>query len=170
MKLFKYVISAITLIALFFVIYAIVSIDNESGIINTLIFSTYITFTFAVILTYRVSLIGKEKINWATLGLAGAIVLSLYFMESDKGLVYTLWDFTLVGFILLCGKAIFQITPKKKPLSLPTKALTISMVALFTSIVIFQIGSPTLFYITEWLMIVLSLMLIVNFFLKTKEV
>jgi hypothetical protein len=169
MKVFKHVISTITLISLILVIYAALSIEKDSGMIKALLFSTYSIFTFFVLLTYRVSLIGKEKINWVALGLTGAISLSLFLMESDKGLVYSLWDFTLVGFILLCGEAIFQIIPKKRPLSLATKILTISILALFTSIVAFQIGSSTLFYIAEWLMILLSLLLIVNFFLKTKK-
>jgi hypothetical protein len=169
MKVFKHVISTITLISLILVVYATLSIEKDSGMIKALLFSTYSIFTFFVLLTYRVSLIGKEKINWVALGLTVALALSLFMMESDKGLVYSLWDFTLVGFILLCGEAIFQIIPKKRPLSLTTKILTISILALFTSIVVFQIGSPTLFYFAEWLMILLSLLLIVNFFLKTKK-
>ena len=169
MKLFKHAISTITLISLILIIYAILSMESDSGIIQSLLFSTYTIFTFAVLLTYRVSLIGKDKINWVALGLTGAIVLSLFLMETDKGLVYSLWDFTLIGFIFLCGEAIFQIIPQKKLLSLPTKILAVSILALFTSIIVFQIGSPTLFYIAEWLVAILSLLLIVNFFLKTKE-
>lgn len=169
MKLFKQAISIITLISLILVLYAILSIENESGIIQSLLFSTYTVFTFFVLLTYRVSLIGKVKINWIAFGLTGTIVLSLFLMEADKELVYSLWDCTLVGFILLCGEAIFQIIPKKKLLSLPAKILMISILVLFTSILVFQIGSPTLFHIAEWLIAILSLLLIVNFFLKTKE-
>ena len=157
------------MISLVLVIYAILSVESQSGIIQSILFSTYTIFTFFVLLTYRVSLIGKEKINWVALGLTGAIILSLFLMETDKELVYTLWDFTLVGFILLCGEALFQVIPKKKLLSLPVKILTISILVLFTLILVFQIGSPTLFYIAEWMIAILSLLLIVNFFLKTKE-
>lgn len=169
MKLFKHAISTATMISLVLVIYAILSVESQSGIIQSILFSTYTIFTFFILLTYRVSLIGKEKINWVALGLTGAIILSLFLMETDKELVYTLWDFTLVGFILLCGEALFQVIPKKKLLSLPVKILTISILVLFTLILVFQIGSPTLFFIAEFMIAILSLLLIVNFFLKTKE-
>lgn len=170
MKWFKHTVTAITLISLVVMLYSFISVDEiETGIIHSSLFAVYTTFTFLTILTYRISLIGRRRIKWASFGLGILILISLFSMNLDKELVYSLWDFTMVGFIFLVGEAILQIIPKKKPLTWLTKASTAVLLIFLIVIIMFQLGSPLVHYITGWLVVLFSLLLIVNFFLKTKK-
>lgn len=170
MTWFKHTISALVLIYLSLMIYGLATVESEeSGLIHSSIFALYTIFNFIVILTYRISLIGKTKINWVALGLMILLIISLFAMEGYKPRVHALWNYTIIGYILLCGEAIFQIIPKRKPLTLITKVSTIILLVFLIVMIVFQLGSPLFYFISEWLIIICSLLLIVNFFLKTKE-
>jgi hypothetical protein len=90
-------------------------------------------------------------------------------MQIDKSNVEILWNYALVGYILLFGDAIFQIIPKNKPLSLMTKLTTIAVIFLLSVMIICEVESPKFYYAAEWLVISLSLLLIVNYFLKARK-
>jgi len=170
MKWFKHIVSVITLVALAIMIYGFYTVDEKaSGIIHSSLFAVYSLFTLLTILTYRISLIGRSKIKWTSLGLTILILISLLSMNNNKDLVYTLWDLTLAGYVLLLADAIFQIIPKKKPLSLITKASVSVLLLFLLAIIMFELGSPLAHYITEWLIILCSLLLVVNYFLKAKK-
>lgn len=149
-------------------LYGFSSLD-DTLIIHSSLFVTFTVFIFLTVLTYRISLIGRRKIKWASFGLTILILASLYFMNSNKELVYSLWNITMAGYILLVGDAVFQIIQKKKALTLATQISTGILLIFLIVIIMFELGSPLFHYITEWLIIACSLLLIVNYFLKAKQ-
>lgn len=165
MKWYKHLISIATIASIITFLYAGNSIE-ESQIIHGSLFFIYSLFVFCTLLMYRISLIGRSKIKWATLILMVLILSSLSIIKMNMACYYDLWSITLAGFILLSGDAIFQIIPKNRPLTLVSKIVTALLLTSLLSMLAFGTESPTMYSFTEILLILVALLLLGNFFIK----
>lgn len=171
MKWFKNIVSSIVIASLIWMVFTFFSIDSEGhGTLHSMLLTFFSLFLFITLLTYRIGLIERTKMKWMSSLLTIFIIVSLIAMQTDKTNVEILWKNTLVGYILLFSDSIFQITPKNKPLSLITKFTTIVMMLFFIVMITCQIESPTVYSISGWLVVFLSLLILVNYFMKARKV
>lgn len=145
-------------------------IDN-SGLdtLHATLFFIYNLFVLITLMTYRVGLIGREKIKWTSLILTLLILVCLFLMDNNKDNVTSYWNYALVGYVLLCGESILHLIPANKPFSTTSKMATFGVMFFFVVMIAFQLESPNVYYVAQILVILLSLMLLVNYFLKARK-
>lgn len=170
LRIFKIGISAFVLVALVLMLWLFNSADLQSeNFISNMLLSTFWTFLLFTSLVYRIALIGTEKFEWIPfllfISLAGLIVSMKLFPES----VFSLWDLTLILFILQVFQAFNRQVNGKGTFTKITKAgvIATSLVA-----VIGALTKPesTVFYaIFQITLLLTSLLVLIHYVIPKKK-
>lgn len=168
-SLFKHAVLALALFFLIVGFWTLNTINLKDGdFVHQVLLSSFSLSSSFVLLTYRISLIDLKKIQWIPFLLVLIIMALLVTMKNATIYIPSIWDFTIVLFMMLVCYTMIQRTPHKNIFTYFVKGLFYATLLMILIAVGLKIDSTSFYSVLNLILIITSIAALIHFFLPKK--
>ena len=167
MKRFKLIVNslliAITCLFIYFV-YAIVVSKNIP--LKESISAFYSLFLCLNLLSFKFNMMHSGRIaKLDSLSIALVLLFSTL-MYVDRSYVDSLWHITIILFIFQSGRLLYRIIPENTLFSIISRWAVVIAVGSMEYLILFEKSSPLFFTVSGSILVLLSIVIVIGFFVK----
>lgn len=172
MKRFSLFKHAVLALALFFLIVGLRTLNTinlkDGDFVGQVLLSSFSVSSAFVLLTYRISLIDLKRIQWIPFALVLIIMALLVTMKYATIYIPTIWDLTMVLFMMLVCYTMTQRTSHKNAFTYIAIGLMYLTLLMLLIAIGLKIASTSFYSALNLLLIITSIAAVIHFFLPKK--